>query len=209
MYRRILIAASTLVFAFAILFTSVLRTASVRYVFSQETEALGEKQDDGAMEIEYELPYPVRITPDSPLWPVKAFRDKLWLLLTTNPSRKAELKLLYADKRIAMSKVLFERDKSEIAFSTLTKAEKYLEEACAIEHENRQNGMDTTEFLTTLSKASLKHRQMINEILMIAPEDAKPGIGRIQDYSKETYNKTRNALQEKGMPVVENPFETE
>ncbi len=209
MYRRILIIASTLVFAFAILFTSVFRTASVKYVFSQEVEMHEEQQDGDATEIDYALPYPGRISPDSPLWPLKAFRDKAWLLLTTNPSRKAELELLYADKRLVMSKALFEKDKSEIAFATLTKAEKYLEEACSIEEENRQTGIDTYEFLTALSKASLKHRQVIEEILLIAPEDARPGITRTQDYSKEIYGKTKNALQNKGMPTVENPFESE
>lgn len=209
MYKRILIVASTLVFAFAILFTSILRTASVKYVFSQETNIQEEEQESEVVEIDYVLPYPGRISPDSPFWPIKALRDRLWLLLTSNPSRKAELKLLFADKRIAMSKALFEKDKSEIAFSTLTKAEKYLEEACIIEKEIRQKGIDTSEFLTVLSKASLKHRQMIDEILTIAPEDARPGIKRTQDYSKETYNETRNALQEKGLPAVENPFESE
>jgi hypothetical protein len=209
MYRRILIVASTLFFAFAILFTSIFRTASVKYVFSQETEIQEVGQESESVEIDYVLPYPGRIAPDSPLWPIKAFRDRLWLMLTSNPERKAELKLLFADKRLAMSKALFERDKSEIAFSTLTKAEKYLEEACAIEEESRQKGVDTSEFLITLSKASLKHRQIINEILMIAPEDARPGIGRVQDYPKEAYNKTRNALQGKGLPIIENPFESE
>ena len=209
MYRRILLVVSTLVFAFAILFTSVLRTASVKYVFSQETEIQEEGQENESIEIDYVLPYPGRITPDSPLWPIKAFRDKLWLMLTSNPDRKAELKLLFADKRLAMSKTLFERDKSEIAFSTLTKAEKYLEEACVIEQESRQKGTDTSVFLTTLSKASLKHRQMIDEMLIIAPEDARPGIRRVQDYSKETYKNTRNALREKGIPIVKNPFESE
>jgi hypothetical protein len=209
MYRRILLAISTLIFAFAILFTSVLRTASVKYVFSQETEVQEETQDNVSMEIDYVLPYPGRITPDSPLWPIKAFRDKVWLFLTSNLDKKAELKLLFADKRLAMSIILFERDKSEIAFSTLTKAEKYLEEACVLEQESRQKGTDTSEFLIILSRASLKHRQTIDEILTIAPEDAKPGIGRVQDYPKEVYNKTRNALQGKGIPVVENPFESE
>jgi len=209
MYRRILIIASTLVFAFAILFTSVLKAASVKYVFSQGVEMHEEQQEGDTIEIDYALPYPGRISPDSPLWPLKAFRDKVWLLLTTNPSRKGELQLLYADKRLVMSKALFEKDKSEIAFATLTKAEKYLEEACSIEEKNRQTGIDTYEFLTTLSKASLKHRQVIEEILLIAPEDARPGIRRTQDYSRETYSKTKNALQDKGMPTVENPFESE
>jgi len=209
MLKRILIIASTLLLALGILFTSVFRTASVKYVFSQENGKKETSSEEENIEIDYALPYPGRIGPDNPLWSIKALRDKVWLVLTTNPTRKAELNLLFADKRIVMSKTLFEKDKSEIAFSTLTKAEKYLEEACVIEQENRQNGMDTSEFLTILSKASLKHRQVIDGILTIAPEDARPGISRVQDYSKEAYNQTRNALQGKGLPIVENPFESE
>ncbi|MGB6838977.1 MAG: DUF5667 domain-containing protein [Microgenomates group bacterium] len=209
MFKRILVIVSTLIFALGILFTSVVRTASIKYVFSQEATEQGASSPEEKIEIDYVLPYPGRISPDHPLWLVKAIRDRLWLLLTTNPSRKAELKLLFADKRLAMSKDLFERDKPGIAFSTLTKAEKYLEEACDLEEKNRQKGIDTSEFLTILTKASLKHRQMIDEILKMAPEDAKPGIIRTQDYSKNVYNKTRDALRGKGLPIMENPFESQ
>ncbi len=97
MYRRILIVVSTLVFAFAILFTSVLRTASVKYIFSQETKIQEEGQKNEVVEIDYVFPSPGRISPDSPFWPIKALRDRLWLLLTSNLSRKAELNLLFAD----------------------------------------------------------------------------------------------------------------
>ncbi len=209
MLKRILIIASTLLLALGILFTSVFRTASVKYVFSQENGKKETSSEEENIEIDYALPYPGRIGPDNPLWSIKALRDKVWLVLTTNPTRKAELNLLFADKRIVMSKTLFEKDKSEIAFSTLTKAEKYLEEAYDLEEKNRRDGIDTSEFLTTLSKATLKHREVIDKILEIAPEDAKPEVIKTQDYSKSVYNKTRDALQEKGLPIVENPFESE
>lgn len=209
MLKRILIIASTLLLAFGILFASVFRTASVKYVFSQENGNKENISEEENIEIDYALPYPGRVSPDNPLWSIKALRDKVWSMLTTNPSRKAELSLLFADKRIVMSKVLFEKDKAEIAFSTLTKAEKYLEEAFNLEEQNRRNGIDTSEFLNILSRASLKHREVIDEILKIAPEDAKPEAIKVQDYSKSVYNKTRNALQEKGLPIVENPFESE
>lgn len=213
MFRRIVVVLATLTFALGILFTSVFRTASVRYVFSQASsqnsqetqgEVLGEN-----IEIDYYFRYPGRILPDHPLWFLKALRDRVWLLITTNPSRKAELKLLFADKRVASAKILFEREKPAIGVSTLTKAEKYLEEACNLEKENRQKGLDTSEFLSTLAKASLKHRQTIDEILKLAPEDAKPIIIRTQDYPKEVYNKTRDALYGKGLPAPENPYNTD
>lgn len=213
MFRRIVVVLATLTFALGILFTSVFRTASVRYVFSQASnqnsqetqgEVLGEN-----IEIDYYFRYPGRILPDHPLWFLKALRDKVWLLLTTSPSRKAELKLLFADKRVVSANILFERGKPELGVSTLTKAEKYLEEACNLEKENREKGLDTSEFLLTLAKASLKHRQTIDEILVLAPEDAKPIIIRTQDYPKEVYNQTRDALYEKGLPAPENPYDTD
>lgn len=209
MFRRTLATIFILVLAFGILFTSVLRAVSIKYNFSNETNGqkgtvLGEK-----VEIDYLFPYPGRVLPDSPLWVVKALRDRLWLFLTTNTGKKAEIKLLFADKRIVMSKTLFEKEKPEMAYSTLTKAEKYLVEACNLEEENRRQGMDTSGFLNRLSKASLKHRQVIDEILEIAPEDARPGIIKTQDYSKEVYNKTKSALESQGLPIVEDPFNSE
>lgn len=213
MFRRLFVILATLAFAFGILFTSVFRAASVQYVFSQ-TSNPSPQEGQGvvlgkSVEIDYHFSYPGRILPDHPLWFLKALRDRVWLLITTNPSRKAELKLLFADKRVVSAKILFERGKPELGVSTLTKAEKYLEEAYILEKENREKGIDTSEFLTTLAKASLKHRQTIDEVLKLAPEEAKPIVIKTQDYSKETYNKTRDALYEKGLPAPENPYDTD
>lgn len=207
MLRRLAIISAILVFAFGILFTSVLRIASVKYEFSApasgDTSVLGEE----IVQIDYYLPYPGRVLPDSLLWSLKALRDRIWLAITTNPSRRAELKLLFADKRVAMSKILFEKGKPELGFSTLTKAEKYLEQAVIQEKENRDKGIDTSEFLTQLAKASLKHAQVIEEILAIAPEDAKPGIVQSEDYAKKAFEDAQNGLLEAGLPVPENPFD--
>lgn len=207
MFRRIAIVSSILLFALGILFTSALRTASVKYEFSmpptENPSVLGEE----TVEIDYFLAFPGKVLPDHPLWPVKALRDKVWLLITTNTSRKAELNLLFADKRVAMSKILFEREKPEIGYSTLTKAEKYLEEAVNRERQNRKMGIDTSEFLELLAKASLKHFQVTEEILVIAPEDARPGIVETQIYAKRAFEEAKNGLLESGLPVPENPFD--
>lgn len=211
MLKRIALILSALVLAFGILFISILKTASINYSFSKTTNlengsapaVLGEQEK---VEIDYYLPYPGRILPDHFLWPLKALRDKIWLFITTDAGRKVELKLLCADKRLAMSKMLFEKDKAEIGFSTLKKAEMYLEEASVQEEKNRKEGLDTSDSLTKLAKASLKHRQMMDEILVIAPEDAKPKIISAQDISKSVFEKKRDALMEKGLPIPQNPF---
>lgn len=211
MLRKLTLVFAVLLFAVGILFTSVLRTAAVKYEFAESPQTvnvsassvLGEEE----INIDYFLAYPGKVLPDSPIWFLKALRDRIWLWLTTNSSRKAELKLLFADKRISMSKILFERGKPEIGYSVLTKAEKYLEEAGSSEKENRGKGIDTSEFLERLAKASLKHAEVIDEILEIAPEDARPNIISAKEYSKKVFEESRNALLEKGMEPPENPFD--
>lgn len=209
MWRKITVILPILIIAFGVLFTSILRTAAVKYEFngtsninSQNTSVLGESD----VNIDYHLAYPGRVLPDSILWPIKALRDKVWLMLTTNSNRKAELKLLFADKRLGSSKVLFERNKPEEGYSTLTKAEKYLEEASNTEEENRKKGNDTSEFLERLAKASLKHYEVMQEIKAIAPEDATPRIIDTENYAKRVYERSRDALMEIGKTPPENPF---
>lgn len=210
MLRKLAIYISVLGFAFGILLISVLRTASVKYEFSelhaakvQDEKVLGED----TVIIDYYLAFPGKVLPDNPLWPVKALRDRIWLWITTNPSRKAELNLLFADKRVAASKLLFERDKPEIGYSTLTKAEKYLWQASVQEKKNRKEGLDTGEFLSRLAKASLKHALVMDEIMDFAPEDAKPGVIQTMDSAKKVYEGAKNGLLEKGLPIPENPFD--
>lgn len=209
MLKRAFFTLPVLAFAFFILLTSVLRTASVKYEFSRVGAVQNDESvlGDESSEINYYLAYPGKVLPDSPLWPVKALRDRVWLMITTNPSRKAELKLLFADKRIGMSRILFEKGKCEVGFSTLTKAEKYLEEAGIQEGENREKGIDTSEFLLTLYLSSLKHQQVINDILKIAPEDARPNIIQAKNYPEYVGEKARQALNEKGISYPESPFD--
>ena len=195
---------SALLLAAAILLVSVFKAASIYYSFSPSPGTLALATQE--INIDYPLPYPGRILPDHVLWPLKALRDKLWLDLTVSPTRKAELALLFADKRLVSSQILFERGKPEIAFSTLTKGEKYLEEAFIFDLENRAKGLDTREFLGRYVNSALKHREVINEILLVAPEDARPEIIRIENYSKSAYKNSRDALNSLGIPPPENPF---
>jgi len=138
MLRKITVSSAVFIFALGILITSVLRTAAVRY------ETSGVKSpcvlSDTDYNIDYGLAYPGKILPDSFLWPLKAVRDKLWLFITTDDLKKIDLKILFADKRIGGAVTLFEKGKNEIALSTLTKAEKYLEEASLAEEELRLEG---------------------------------------------------------------------
>jgi hypothetical protein len=212
MMRRIVVILSTVIFSVGILLISVLRSASINYAFSGGVLSNQEVKGDSTVspiKIDYQLPHPGTILPDSPLWPIKALRDKLWLMVTTNPSKEAEIKLLVADKRLAMAQALFEKGKPELGFAVLTKAEKYLEEVVYLEKTNRESGLDTSSFLISLAKASLKHRQVQEEILNLAPEDAKPEIVSVGRYATAAFDSARDGLLSKGLIVPNNPFNGE
>jgi hypothetical protein len=107
-----------------------------------------------------------------------------------------------------MSRDLFENKKADTALPTITKGEKYLEVASKEEGVARSKGVDTTSFLTKLALASLKHRQLIEEsILPIAPEDARPEIVKTEDYAKNIYKSSRDALNSRGIVAPKDPFD--
>lgn len=205
--KHIALAATFFALAFFILFVSVLRTAAVTYEFSMPSNGNEKVLGEEGAYIDYSLPFHGKVMPDSVLWPVKAARDNIWLAMTTNPGRVADLYLLFADKRLGASKVLFDNGNPEDGFKTLLKAEMYLQLACDKERENYEKEMDTTEFLRRLSLSSLKHREVIEEIIIDAPEDAVPEIVQAMDYPKNVYEKTVHALNERGMDAPENPFD--
>lgn len=209
MFKKYLYGIPFFALALAVLLISVLRSASVSYVFASSTQAnlpiLGTKTID----VVYQFPYPGSILPDSPFWSLKAMRDKVWYFLSGTHLKKAELALLFSDKRLMASKILFENKKPDIALSTLSKGEKYLEIATYEEDIARKSGFDTSSFLIKLVTASLKHRQIIEEeILPIAPEDGKPEIIKIENYSKNVYKTSRDALNSSGIEPPRNPFDS-
>lgn len=212
MLKRIAVVLSTVILAFIVLSVSVLRSSAIRpsmaFFSATPKPKLIEDAQEKKIDILYVMPFPGRILPDSPFWPLKALRDRLWMLVTTNPMRKAELSLLFADKRLMSSYELFKLGKSQLALSTLTKAEKYLEEGSVLEKNERQGGLDTKSFLFTLATASLKHREVIEGMLNIVPDDIKPEVIKTEDYSRNVYKECRDALQSQGVSAPENPFST-
>lgn len=207
MLRRILLSSTAFVVAVVILSVSVLQSSSVSYALSIATPPAKSVLEKVSPEIEYIFPFPGKILPDSPLWSFKALRDKVWYSITLNPLKKAQLALLFSDKRLLVSKTLFENKKPDIALSTLSKGEKYLEIAVNQEGVARAKGVDTKDFLTKLASASLKHRQVIEEMLPLVPEDGKPTVIKSLDYSKETYKYSRDGLNSIGAVAPTDPFD--
>lgn len=206
MLRKIGLNLPAVILAFIILSISFLRSAKVNYAF---TGSVSQNPDPTTTKVDYNLPYPGSILPDSPIWPVKAFRDKLWLWVTVSREKKAELMLLFADKRLASSKLLFQKGEAEVAFSTFTKAEKYLQQAAQLAEQSWSQGDSAKNLTFKIALAALKHQEVAGELVMIAPEDARAGIIKNLAYPKDIYIKCRDLLVSHGFSAPENPFNKE
>lgn len=205
MVGRIAIILSLLVFAGGVLFVSVFRTVAPDYAFSQapyrnvKTPIVDEP-------VEYYLVYP-GVLPDHFLWPLKVARDQIWLFLTTDPLKRSELLLLFADKRLGAAKALLEGGKTGLAVTSAQKAEQYLEQSVEQEMEARSKGKDTGGLLDRLSIATLKHREILEEMYAKAPDEARPRIAESINLPKKLFDSTKESLRSLSRPIPKSPFE--
>lgn len=205
--KRILIGIAVFLVSFVILFISIFDSSTITYPVSH-TPPQAINKTNGSL-VSYNLPYMGNILPDSPLWRLKALRDKIWFGITTSHIRRAQIALLFADKRLAMSQKLFEMGEPEIALSTFTKAEKYLPIALSEEKVAMSQGVDTNEFLLQLATACLKHKEVADNLIHLAPENAAPIIIENEVYANNVYEDVRNIMNSKGLVPPNNPFERE
>lgn len=199
MIKRILLVFAALVFAFGILTTSVIKTSALttspNYKISS-VKVTPTPTETAKKPVEYSLAYPGPILPGHILYSVKMVRDRIWLWLTVDPLKKAEVLLLFADKRLGAGKALIEAGKEELGASTLTKAEKYLELAVKQEKIAREKGKDTQALLERLSKASLKHEEVLLEIKGKVGETTKPVIESCLGYARWAQQQVKQVLGE-------------
>lgn len=199
MIRKILLVGAALAFAMAVLGTSVARISAqteTDQAPAQMQEVKEEEATEGAQPtVDYYLAYP-GILPDHPLYFLKMIRDRIWLFLTTDVLKKAELYLLFADKRIGATQALIEGNKPDLGVSTATKAEKYLEQAISQAERAREAGRDTTVFYETLSKAALKHEEVLLGLVDRVPQESRSVLESALDYARRGYEQVTQAMRE-------------
>lgn len=211
MKQRVIVA-GVIIFAFAVLLISVFRSAQIKYsvrlVHSDQAAIINSQinQEYENIFIDYYLPYPGPILPGSFWWTLKSARDQVWVALTFDTTAKAELNLLLADKRLVAAKLLFDQGNNQLGITTLSKAEKYLEKAVDLETKLEDQGVNTLDLTTTLIKASIKHRQVIKQIMLMAPDDAKATLTLIENYPRGIYGRKIKVLQQHGVPLIVDPF---
>ncbi len=126
--------------------------------------------------IDYTLPYP-GILPDNPLYPLKAFRDRVVSLLIADPVKKSLFNLLQADKRLQSAVyLLYSNDEKHIqlAETTISKGQNYFEEAVSQIETARKRGRHVSTEIRELTVAAQKHEEVLTGLIGQVPEKEKP-----------------------------------
>lgn len=137
----------------------------------------------------YNLPYP-GILPDNPLYFFKIVRDRLTEFGTRDMLKKAELYLLYSDKRLVMAKNLSGRGKDGLAVSTLSKSEKYFEKIPDLLVASKNEGVSpSSDLINRLKMSNVKHAeieaQMLKDLSQGAERDMRSIIQLNQKIKKQ------------------------
>ncbi len=137
---------------------------------------------------EYQLPYP-GLLPDSPLYFVKVFRDRLIDFMVSDPLKKAELDLLQADKRLVAADMLFSKGKQDLGESTLSKGENYFSEGLDKLKQAKKQGMDINGVSARFILSIDKHENIVARLIGKSKGNTKNKLQqtakRLADFEKQ------------------------
>lgn len=137
--------------------------------------------------VDYALPYP-GLLPDHPLYPLKKLRDRILLFFTRNREHKSQLLLLFADKKLAMVQVLWDKQKKDIALTMLGEGEENLVAAAALVQRLKQENILSVGVAETMERAAKKHEETIMKLLVNVSPDQQTNL-------QKSLSLTHQALQ--------------
>ncbi len=184
---------AAIIFALLILFLSVFTATNPKAATSSPTPF--PTATNSAQKIEYYLPYP-GILPDSPLYRVKAFRDRVQLAFTLNNVRKAEKELFFADKRINAAVELVNGGKTALGVSTATKAEKYLAQSARRAIAVSESGKDVKSLLNIISTSASKHIEIMENLIPKVTASDQLVLKKSIDNTRSAFESVNQALLE-------------
>ena len=190
MFHRLLSSFAIVSFALAILFISFFKTIRPPTVIGSSLDTMVSSPSGS---IDYYLPYP-GLLPDHPLYWLKMVRDRVRLWLAFNQTKKAELLLLYADKRLGAAKALAEGNKVALAITTATKAETYLNQVLVQLESLDQEKEEVKALWQKASISALKHVEIISSLTLQVPDEAKATLSKMAAQTQELVRQAQGTI---------------
>ena len=132
------------------------------------------------------------LTPDSPLYFLKAWKETIQTFFTFGAENKAKQYLYLAEVRLAEYQRMIEKGKTEIAQKILEKYEKQLDHAIQKIEELRGKGKDTEDISQKIEDAIVKHTAVLERNLSKVPEAARKGIEKALEVFSKAVEKIRS-----------------
>lgn len=142
--------------------------------------------------VQYDLAFP-GILPAHPFYKVKVFRDKLRLVITSDPKKRIDLLLHFADKGILASAMLVDKNQWKKAVETAFKAEHNMT-LLTPELYKLEEPIDQA-LLKKLQTASLKHQEVLLKLRERVPPDDKAAFSQIIDFSKRNQSEIEKYIE--------------
>jgi hypothetical protein len=142
-----------------------------------------------AKKIDYILPYP-GILPDHPLYFVKVVRDKFIDFFTRDYLKKAQLYLLYSDKKTNMAIQLTKKGKWALMITTISKGEKYTLKLIELLETSKKQGVSpNNNFVLKCKLSNEKHREVIENLLKDTPQGERKNIEEVLNLNRQIKEK--------------------
>jgi hypothetical protein len=146
---------------------------AVLVVFSEKSNIVRAQVDIRGDSVEYTLPF-AGILPDSPLYYVKTIRDNFWLFFTRDNMKKAEVLLLFSDRKTSAAQLLSKNGKWEKSAEIMLEAESHFKKMTEMVLLSKNQGVSPEDsFVLTLKQSNKKHREVIEELLGNTPQGTR------------------------------------
>ncbi|MCX7881022.1 MAG: DUF5667 domain-containing protein [Patescibacteria group bacterium] len=146
--------------------------------FESETVLAQEK-------VAYNLSYP-GILPDHPLYFIKTIRDRLLDFGTRDYIKKAQLYLLFSDKRANASLFLIKKGKNKQAVTVFSKGEKYFLKIPSLLTTAKKQGISPPAgFVEKLKLSNQKHQEVGQELLKTVPQSQIDEVKKVMKITQE------------------------
>jgi hypothetical protein len=136
------------------------------------------------------------LLPDSPLYFLKDWKEKIQIFFTFGEENKAKQFLHLSEVRLAEYQKMIEKGKTEIARKTLEKYEKQLDRALEKAEEAKEKGKNVEKLKEEIGEKILKHQEALEGVLEKVPEQAKEGIEKAIKASQKGFEKAIEAVPE-------------
>ncbi len=149
-------------------------------------------------EVHYDLPYP-GILPDSPLYGLKTFRDKIISFFITDAKKQAQFDLLQSDKRLVAGQYMLANHShsDKLISETISKGQNYYAQSITNAIAAKKQGIFTDDFMNTLHDAGLKHIEVMNQMSQQTSGQLHKDIEGDIEVMKKYENQVGRLMQQK------------